>query len=92
MDKAPQHTSNDVVKYLRENIATLRFIYLPTATPELSAIEEYWRQTKRDVLVSEFYATFVEMHRTLSEYMRTAPVSLNVMAYINRRSLLVKDF
>jgi len=62
------------------------------AAPELSAVEEYWHQAKRDVLVSEYYATFEEMRRTLPEYLRTSGPKLDIMKYMGRRSLVLKDF
>jgi len=55
-------------------------------TPELSAIEEYWHQAKRDILVSEYYATFEEMKRTLSEHLRTAGFDHDILEYIGARS------
>jgi len=61
-------------------------MYLPAGTPELSATEEYWHQAKRDVLVSEYYATFGAMRRTLSERLRTAGFDQDVTEYIGARS------
>jgi len=43
------------------------------------------------VLVSEYYATFGEMRRTLSEYLRTSGPRLDIMDYIGRQSLVLKD-
>jgi len=42
--------------------------------------------------VSEYYATFGEMRRTLSEYLRTSGPRLDIMKYIGRQSLVLKDF
>ena len=63
-------------------------MWLPRATPELRVVEEYWHQSKRDLLVSEYYSTIVHMRHALSEYFRTARPKLDAMKFINRRSLL----
>ena len=91
MDNASQHRARIVQEFLKEN-PNVRVMWLPTATPELSAIEEYWHQSKREVLVSEHYATVVEMRRALSEYLRTARPQIDVMAFICRKSFSVKNF
>ena len=83
IDSSTTHTARIVQKYI-ENTKNVKITYLPTATPELSAIEEYWHQSKRDILVSEYYGTFVDMRNTLSKYLRTKSTNLDVMAYINR--------
>jgi len=92
MDGAPQHRTKDVRRFLADHPDTVRAMCLPAGTPELSAVEEYWHQAKRDVLVSEYYATFGEMRRTLSEYLRTSGPRLDIMKYIGRQSLVLKDF
>jgi len=56
------------------------------------AMEQYRHQAKRDVRVSEYYATLGEMRRTLSEYLRTSGPRLDIMKYIGRQSLVLKDF
>ena len=91
MDNASQHRSEKVTGYLEGN-KDMEVIWLPTATPEVSATEEYWHQAKRDVLVSEYYATVVQMRRAMSEYFRTARPGLDVMKFINRKSLDLKNF
>ena len=91
LDNAPQHKALIVREYL-EGKPGVRIIWLPRATPELSVVEEYWHQSKRDLLVSEYYSTVVHMRRALSEYFRTARPKLDAMKFINRRSLLCKNF
>ena len=90
MDNAPQHKAKIVRNFLKEN-QDMKVIWLPTATPELSVIEKYWHQSKRNILVSEYYGTFGKMRQTLSEYLRTHRTDLDVMRYICRRSLIPKN-
>jgi len=92
MDNASQHSTNDVNDFLAKNKDGIRVMHLPVATPELGAIEEYWHQSKRDVLVSEYYATFEEMRRAVSEYTRTSGPRLDIMKYIGRKSLVFRNF
>ena len=91
MDNASQHKAKTVREFLDGN-PDVKVIWLPTATPDLSVVEEYWRQAKRDVLVSEYYGTVVQMRRAMSEYFRTAKPGLDAMKFIRRRSLDVKNF
>ena len=91
MDSAPQHTAKIVKEFLKEN-SDIRVIWLPTATPELSAIENYWRQAKRSVLVSEHYSTLQYMRHSMSEYFRTSRLDLDVMKFVQRKSITPKNF
>ncbi len=90
MDNAPQHKGIIVSKFLKGN-KNVKVIWLPTATPELSVTEEYWHQSKRDVLVSEYYGTVGQMRHAMSEYFRTARPGLDAMKFICRKSLDLKN-
>ena len=90
MDSASFHTAKAVRGFVLGN-PDVRVIYLPTATPELSAMEQYWHQSKRDILVSEYYGTLVKMRHTPSEYLSTSGPKLDVK-YISRKSLTLKNF
>lgn len=91
MDNASQHRSGTVTGYLKDN-KNVEGIWPPTATPEVSATGKYWHQAKRDELVSEYYATVAHMRRAMSEYFRTARPGLDVVRFIDRRSLDLKNF
>ena len=54
-DRARQHQSRKVRKYLEENKHDITAVYLPKGSPEFNAIEECWRQGKYDLLVSKYY-------------------------------------
>ena len=47
--RAPQHRANVVGRMLRR-LTGIRLAFLPVASPELSAVEECWRQSKKDLL------------------------------------------
>ncbi len=92
LDNAPQHKARILLEYLEANRPNVKIIWLPTATPELSVVEEYWHQSKRNLLVGEYYSTIVQMRHTMSEYFRTARPKLDAMKFIARTSLPCKNF
>lgn len=91
MDASSIHTAKIIQQYIN-TIHDVKVLYLPTATPDLSAIEEYWHQSKRDILVSEYYGTFETMRSVLSTYLRSHRTKLDVMRYIGRHHITPKNF
>ena len=91
MDNAPQHKARIVREY-REGEPNARVIWLLRATPELSVVEEYRHQSKRDLLVSEYYSMVAYMRRALSEYFRTARLKLDAMSSSIERLCPAKTF
>jgi len=57
MDGAPQHRTKDVRRFIADHPGAVRVMYLPAGTPEQGAMEQYWHRAKRDILVSEYYAS-----------------------------------
>ena len=56
MDNAGQHKTKAVRKYLEEHDEA-EILYLPTATPRLSAVESVWKYAKYRLVTSEHYET-----------------------------------
>ena len=50
-DNASQHKHRDVKRYLKEHDG-MEMLYLPTATPKLSAVESVWRDAKYRLVTS----------------------------------------
>lgn len=46
VDRATQHRSRVVQKYLKRNGDNLRIEYFPVGSPEFNAVEECWKQGK----------------------------------------------
>ena len=69
-DNASQHKHRDVLKYL-EGHDGLGILYLPTATPKLSAVESVWKDAKYRLVTSEHYETLEDLTHAVSEYFRT---------------------
>jgi transposase len=67
--------------------------YLPKGSPELSAVEQYWRrQGKDDLLVSKYYPRFYYPRFTnlktaaITDYYRTKRFKLDIAKYLMRES------
>jgi transposase len=85
MDKAsPHYNSKKVLKYFEQNRDTLVPVYLPTASPEFTVIEEIWNIAKRDLLVINYYPSFVDFKNKISRYFRTKRFNLNMRNYLLR--------
>ena len=87
-DRAPQHRSRLVREFLRTN-KNIKIMYFPKGSPYLNAVEECWRQGKRRLLVSEYYRTFSDMCRAISTYYRTARFRLELINYVNKKTVLL---
>ena len=59
-------------------------LYLPTATPKLSAVEAIWKEAKYRLVTSRHYDTLEELTHTVSEYFRTCPIRLDVYRFLYR--------
>ena len=85
MDKASQHyKSKKVLKYFEENKGNLIPVYLPTASPEFMVMEEIWNIAKKDLLVLQYYSSFVDMKNKISKYFRTKRFNLDSRNYLLR--------
>ncbi len=87
VDRASPHRAKAVRTLLREN-KNIKIIYLPKGSPYLNAVEECWHQGKRNLLVSEYYKTFLDMHSAVSQYYRTARFNLDLFKFLNRKAEL----
>ena len=82
VDRAPQHRANIVGETLRK-LTGIRLAFLPAASPELSAVEECWRQSKRDLLRAS-YVTMGRLRQTIDEYFANKTFGLDVLKYLTR--------
>ncbi|MER5175819.1 MAG: transposase [Candidatus Nitrosocosmicus sp.] len=83
-DRARQHQSKKVQKYLKDNKDSLRIVYLPKGSPEFNAVEECWRQGKYNLLVSIYYPGFADLKSSISRYYRTRRFNLDIVKYLLR--------
>lgn len=82
VDRAPQHRAGIVGRTLRE-ITGIRLAFLPAASPELSAVEECWRQSKKDLLRVS-YVTMGRLRQTIDEYFANKTFGLDILRYLTR--------
>lgn len=82
VDRAPQHMAGMVGRTLRE-IAGICLAFLPVASPELSAIEECWWQSKKDLLRAS-YVTMGMLRQTIDEYFVSKTFGLDILRYLAR--------
>ena len=91
LDRAPpQHCRSKRVRaYLERNnnddVMIVEY-YLPKGSPELSAVEECWKQGKDDLLVSKYYPSFTNLKAAITDYYRTKRFNLNIAKYLMRES------
>ena len=81
MDNASQHKHRDVKEYLEGN-GDVEVLYLPTATPKLSAVENVWKDAKYRLVTSKFYETLEDLTHAVSEYFRTASIKLDIYKFL----------
>ncbi len=82
LDKAPQHRAKMILR-LVEMIDGLTLKFLPVATPEISAIEPYWKKLKRKVLDVP-HTSLAILRRAIARYTRHAKPSLDVEKILYR--------
>ena len=82
LDKAPQHRAK-MIRRLADEIDGLTLKFLPTATPEISAIETYWKNLKRKVLDVP-YTNLGMLRKAIAKYTRYTKPNLDVEKILQR--------
>ena len=82
-DNASQHKHREVRQYLEEH-DEVEILYLPTATPRLSAVESVWKDAKYRLVTSEHYETLEDLTHAVSEYLRTCSIRLDIYKSLYR--------
>ena len=83
MDKPPQHyKSQKVGQYFEKHKDVLIPVWLPTASPEFMVLEECWNISKKDLLVSKYYQSFIQFRNKITEYFRTKHFNLEMKRYL----------
>lgn len=84
VDRATQHRSKIVKKYLKKNKDSIRIEYFPIGSPEFNAVEECWRQRGKHNLLSNYYANFQSLKHMVSQYYRTRRFNIDIKKYLLR--------
>lgn len=85
MDNANQHKKALIVRAYLEANPDIVPVFLPPASPDLSAIEGVWDHGKRDVTASKVYDTVDDMKHSISEYFLTITGLPNIKKYLFRK-------
>ena len=76
LDNAPLHHAKTICQ-LVDMIDGLTLKFLPAATPEISAIEPYWKELKRRMFDVQ-HTSQAMLRRIIARYTRYAKPNLNV--------------
>ncbi len=82
-DRAPQHKSRRIQKYLDENHDVV-LDWFPKGSPRFNAVEEVWKQGKYDLSVSQYRPSLNNLKSRISKYYRTARFNLDIIKYMQR--------
>ena len=82
-DNASQYKHREMKRYLREHDG-VEMLYLPTATPRLSAVESVWKDAKYRLVTSEHYETREDLTHAVSKYFKTCPIRLDIYKFLYR--------
>ncbi|MDI1496085.1 MAG: Transposase [Cenarchaeum symbiont of Oopsacas minuta] len=88
VDRARQHMTKKLEKYVKANKDKIKIEYLPPASPQLSSIEAIWLKCKREKDYSIYYPTIDDKKRAIMEYLRTQRFPNNVMDYFAHESAI----
>ena len=81
-DRVPQHCAR-MVRHIVERIEGLTLRLLPAATPEISAIEPYWKELKHKVL-DVSHTSLDMLRKAIARYTRHAKPNLDVETFLYR--------
>jgi len=84
VDRPPQHGARAVRAFLRACGGETGLIRLPVGPPQLNAVEEARRRTKRALLNPGRHATAGGFRRAIGDYFRDARRGLDIHAYLAR--------
>ena len=76
-DQYSAHYSYVVREFIKKNRRErpdrdIQMVRLPVGCPYLNVVEQCWNRLKRAVVVGEHHATFEDLRRAASRFMRTA--------------------
>lgn len=83
LDRAPQHKAKIIRETLKELDGAVELEFLPPGCPDLSAIEEVWRQVKHAVLDIP-YVTVAGMHEDIDRWLDSSVPVLDIEKYLYR--------
>ena len=86
-DQYSAHFSYVVKEFIKKNRKDhperdIQMVRFPVGCPFLNVVEQCWSQLKRRVVVGEHHASFEDLRRAASKFMRTAQFDLSLEDYL----------
>ena len=86
-DQYSAHYSHVVGEFIKKTGGSapdrdIQMVRLPVGCPYLNVVEQCWNRLKRAVVVGEHHATFEDLRRAASRFMRTARFNLSRGDYL----------
>jgi len=82
LDNASWHKSKDTMEFVDENKERIQLVYLPPYSPEMSATEECWRQTRMCLTTNRMFDNKKEMEKELTEFFDTHKFNHSLCNYL----------
>lgn len=83
LDQACWHTSKKVEKYIQQHKEEIKVFFFPTATPELNAVEECWKQTRTNVTGNIAFDSVQDLKKALRSSWNKQPFQHKVINYLS---------
>ncbi len=83
LDRAPPHKAKIIRETLKELDGKVELEFLPPGCPDLSAIEEVWRQMMRATL-DVTYTTLATMRDDITRWLASSVPVLDIKRYLYR--------
>lgn len=81
LDKATWNNNKLVRGYLEKK--EIPYMFLPTAAPDISPVEECWRQTRDEVTANTSYDSEGYLFNSLKQYWEKQPFTHNALNYLS---------
>ena len=83
LDQVGWHTSKKVEKYIQQHKKDIKVFFFPTATPQLNAVEECWKQTRNNVTGNIAFDTVQDLKKALRSSWNRQPFQHNIINYLS---------
>lgn len=83
VDQACWHTSKMVEEYIHKHKEEIKLFFFPTATPELNAVEECWRQTRNSITANTAFDNLEDLKKALRSSWNKQPFRHKIINYLS---------
>ena len=72
-----------VEKYIHKNKNDIKIFFFPTASPELNAVEECWRETRNNITANTAFDNLEDLKKTLRSSWNKQPFQHKIINYLS---------